>query len=72
MTRKDLFVNYLDQAKTQGIRLLFIIGAMTGAYLVGIYFGWREPIKDITNLTPAFLGAIIGYLFTVPYIQSKQ
>ncbi len=65
-------MNYLDQVKTQTIRLLFILGSMAGAYLLGIHFGWREPIKDITNFIPAFLGAFIGYLFIVPYIQSKQ
>lgn len=63
---------YLDQVKAQGIRLLFILGVMAVSYQVGIYLGWREPVDDITNLTPAFLGAIIGYLFIVPYIQSKQ
>jgi len=65
-------MNYLNQTKVNITRLPFILGAISVAYMVGIYFGWREPIKDITSLIPAFMGAIIGYLFIVPYIQSKQ
>lgn len=65
-------MNYLNQIKVNLMRLPFILGSMAIAYYVGVHFGWREPIKDMMNLIPAFVGAIIAYIFIAPYIQTKQ
>lgn len=64
------------QSFKQHIQMLpIIIGVWIGTYLVSVYVGWREPIKDFTQYTSVYIGAIIGYIgvcFIKAYLDCKN